>query len=121
MANFYLKSADDQKEASFRRLTDYIRDVIYPYHPYYRKLFQENGIKPSDIRTPADLSKIPVTFKDDYRPDPISFIVQPKFPGRDALYDTAGISPKFIGKYVAQSLFNYPRDFADLYRTNYKE
>ncbi len=121
MTNFYLKSAEDQKDASFRRLSDYIRDVLYPYHPYYRKLFKDNGIKPSDIRTPADLSKIPVTYKDDYRPDPISFIVQPKFPGRDALYDTAGISAKFIAKYVAQSIFNSPRDYADLYRVNYKE
>jgi len=121
MANFYMKSADDQKEASFRRLSDYIRDVLYPYHPYYRKLFQENGIKPSDIRTPADLSKIPVTYKDDYRPDPISFIVQPKFPGREALYDTEKIAPKFLAKYLAQSIFNYPRDFAHLYRVNFKE
>ena len=121
MANFYLKSADDQKDASFRRLSNYIRDVLYPYHPYYRKLFLENGIKPSDIRTPADLSKIPVTYKDDYRPDPVSFIVQPKLPGRDALYDTAGIAPKFLAKYAAQSVFNYPRDYADLYRTNFKE
>lgn len=121
MGNFYLKSADDQKDASFRRLSDYIRDVIYPYHPYYRKLFKENGIKPSDIRTPADLAKIPVTFKDDYRPDPLAFIVQPTFPGREARYDTERIAPRFIAKYLAQSIFNYPRDYADLYRVNFKE
>src|SRR5450759_2419413 len=88
MRNFYLKSVDDQREASFRRLSNYITDVMYPYHPYYRKLFKEHGIKPSDIRKPSDLAKIPVTYKDDYRPDPIAFIVQPKLPGRDALYDT---------------------------------
>jgi phenylacetate-CoA ligase len=116
-----MKSADDARDASFRRLTDYIREVLYPYHPYYRKLFQENGIKPSDIRKPSDLAKIPVTYKDDYRPDPLAFIVQPKLPGRDALYDTASLSPKFIAKYLAQSVFNHPKDYADLYRVNYGE
>ncbi|PKQ28537.1 MAG: hypothetical protein CVT63_02350 [Candidatus Anoxymicrobium japonicum] len=121
MGNFYLKSADEQREASFRRLTKYIEEVIYPYHPYYRKMFQENGIKPSDIRKPSDLLKIPVTNKDDYRPDPIAFIVQPKVPGREAKYDTGKISGKFLAKYAAQSIFNYPRDCADLYRVNFKE
>ena len=121
MRNFYLKSADDQREASFRRLSNYITEVMYPYHPYYRKLFKENGIKPADIRKPSDLAKIPVTYKDDYRPDPLAFIVQPKLPGREAMYDTDGISSKFIAKYLAQSIFNYPRDYADLYRVNYKE
>src|SRR5450756_2298579 len=77
MRNFYLKSVDDQREASFRRLSNYITDVMYPYHPYYRKLFKEHGIKPSDIRKPSDLAKIPVTYKDDYRHDPIAFIVHP--------------------------------------------
>ena len=55
MGNFYLKDSAEQKEASFRRLSNYINEVIYPYHPYYRKLFKENGIKPSDIRKPSDL------------------------------------------------------------------
>jgi len=121
MGNFYLKDLAEQKEASFRRLSNYINEVIYPYHPYYRKLFKENGIKPSDIRKPSDLSRIPVTYKDDYRPDPLAFICQPKFPGREAMYDTERIGSMFLAKYLAQSIFNWPRDFADLYRVNYKE
>jgi phenylacetate-CoA ligase len=121
MANFYMQSVQDQRDASFRRLSNYINDFIYPYHPYYRKLFKENGIRPSDIRKPSDLARIPVTSKDDYRPDPIAFILQPKLPGREPMYDTAGLSPKLIGKYLAQAVFNYPRDFAKLYRVNYKE
>jgi phenylacetate-CoA ligase len=121
MANFYLKGASEQRDASFRRLSDYIREVIYPYHPYYRKLFKDNGIDPDRIRTPADLRRIPVTFKDDYRPDPIAFICQPTFPGREPLYDTARIGGKFIAKYLVQSIFNYPRDYAATYRASYKE
>ncbi len=121
VSNFYLKSAEEQREASFRRLTDYIREVIYPYHPYYRRLFKENGIDPRSIRRPEDLARIPVTYKDDYKPDPIAFILQPTFPGVEPRYETARIGAKFIMKYVAQGVFNYPRDYAALYRVNYKE
>lgn len=121
MGNFYLKSPEDQRDASFRRLSNYIRDVVYPYHPYYRKIFNENGIDPAQIRRPQDLASIPVTQKEDYRADPLSFIVQPTFPGVEARYDTARISSKFLAKYALQALFNYPKDFAAIYRANYKE
>jgi acyl-ACP--UDP-N-acetylglucosamine O-acyltransferase len=33
--------------------------------PYYRRLFDQNGIKPKDIQTVADLSIIPITSKKD--------------------------------------------------------
>lgn len=121
MGNFYLMSAKDQREASFRRLMDYIREVVQPYHPYYRRMFERNGVDLSKIRAPADLSRIPVTTKDEYRPDPLAFIVQPKMPGREAMYDTQRIGGKFLAKYALQSIFNYPRDFAAKYRVNYKE
>lgn len=119
MGNFYLKSAAEQKEASFKRLSEYIREVVYPYHPYYRKLFKDNGINPDGIRRPEDLARIPVTQKDDYRPDPIAFILQPTFPGVEPRYETARIGSRFIAKYLAQSLLNHPRDFAATYRANY--
>jgi phenylacetate-CoA ligase len=121
MKNFYMLDAEDQRQASFKRLAAYIRDVIYPYHPFYRKLMKDNGVKPEDLKRPDDLLRIPVTSKDDYRPDPIAFIVQPTLPGRDALYETANLAPKFYGKYMLQSIFNHPKDFARPYRVNYKD
>jgi len=121
MRNFYMMSPQEQKEASFRRLQKYIKEVVYPYHPYYRKLFKENGITPEMIRKPEDLAKIPLTSKDDYRPDPISFIVQPTMPGRDSRYETAKIAPKFLLKYLLQGVFNFPRDYASQYRVNFGE
>jgi phenylacetate-CoA ligase len=33
--------------------------------PYYRKMFDQNGLKPQDIKTTADLALIPVTSKND--------------------------------------------------------
>ena len=121
MRNYYMMNAREQRDASFRRLLNYIREVVYPYHPYYRRVFKENGIDPDKIQKPSDLARIPVTFKDDYRPDPIAFILQPKLPGREALYDTARIGSKFLAKYAAQGIFNYPREYARFYRANYKE
>lgn len=121
MRNFYLLNEREQREASFKRLVEYIREVVYPYHPYYRRLFKEHGIDPARIRTPADLARIPVTYKDDYRPDPIAFILQPTVPGKEPLYDTARIGGKFLAKYALQGIANYPRDYSSLYRTNYGE
>ena len=118
MRNFYLLSPERQREESFARLKKYIRKVVYPYHPYYRKMFKDAGINPSDIREPDDLSRIPLTKKDDYRGDPIAFILQPKFPGEPARYDTERIGIDFILKYLAQAIFNIPRDYAALYRAN---
>jgi phenylacetate-CoA ligase len=39
----------------------------YENVPYYRKLFDERSIKPGDIRTEEDLSKLPDLTKDDVR------------------------------------------------------
>ena len=41
----------------------------YVYHksPMYRKKYDEAGIKPSDIRTLSDISKVPFTVKEELR------------------------------------------------------
>ena len=43
------------------------RLIIHAYNnvPYYRRLFDQNGLKPGDIRSIADLSIIPLTSKKD--------------------------------------------------------
>ena len=35
--------------------------------PFYKKKFEEMGIKPEDIKTPADVRKLPFTTKQDLR------------------------------------------------------
>ncbi len=51
------------RDAALRRL------ITHAYHkvPYYRDLFDRNGIDPRDIQTGADLERIPVSEKDDLR------------------------------------------------------
>jgi phenylacetate-CoA ligase len=39
----------------------------YATVPYYRSVFEQRRLRPDDIRTPADLEKLPVLTKDDVR------------------------------------------------------
>ncbi len=111
MANFYRLDAAEQQDQSFKKLRTYIQDVVYPYHPAFRRKCIEAGIDPRRIRTYEDFQKIPVTTKNEYRAAPLSFILQPKFPGKESSlpYDTETIDRKFLVKYALQSVFNWPR------------
>ncbi len=65
-----------------RKLQQFINQYLYPFSPYYRRLFDQNKIKPGSIRTVADLRQIPFCSKKDFidpdRPDKIKdFIQQP--------------------------------------------
>lgn len=40
---------------------------VYEKVPFYRKAFDEVGVKPEDIKSLADISKLPFTTKDDLR------------------------------------------------------
>jgi phenylacetate-CoA ligase len=48
---------------------------VYKNVPYYRKLFDQNGIKPSDIQSISDLSVIPITSKKDLQSLPVEEVV----------------------------------------------
>jgi len=41
--------------------------LVYECVPYYKKKFKELGVKPEDIKTLADIRKLPFTTKDDLR------------------------------------------------------
>lgn len=75
-------SYEEQKELQNKLLRDYVRHQL-PYAPFYKKLFQENGISFDDIKTTDDLQKIPFTSKVDIAPSednpakPREFILQP--------------------------------------------
>ena len=63
------------------RLQDYQRRELqrllthcYENVPYYRRVFDERGLKPADIQSPADLNKLPYLHKEQIRKDPQAFI-----------------------------------------------
>lgn len=117
-SNFYKLSVEEQKEISLRRLIKYIKEIVYPYHPFLRKLYKEKGIDVYNLRTQEDIASLPIIKKDDLRKDPLSFILQPKFPAREHLikYDTERISPKFLLKYFYQAITNNPKEWTHIYR-----
>jgi phenylacetate-CoA ligase len=72
-----------------RRLIAHAYDRI----PYYRRLFERNGIKPRDIRTAADLAAIPTTSKRDLQALPTEDVVARGFdPSRLIFRRTSGSS-----------------------------
>jgi phenylacetate-CoA ligase len=59
--------ADWQAERN-ARLHRFINEQLYPYSPYYRRVFDANKIDPKSIRTLDDLRRIPFTTKHDVAP-----------------------------------------------------
>ncbi len=56
--------------AQEQHLVRYIRELVYPFSPYYHELFDYNRIKPVVIQTLRNLSCIPFTTKADIAPLP---------------------------------------------------
>ncbi len=48
-----------------RKLRHFVNTHVYPFSPYYRKLFDDNKINPAHIRSAADLKHLPFTSKLD--------------------------------------------------------
>lgn len=48
------------------KLRNFITNRLYPFSPYYRKLFDAHKIKPRYIKTVEDLRLIPFTAKEDF-------------------------------------------------------
>jgi len=54
------------REIQNRKLRHFISCQLYPFSPYYRKLFNHYKIKPRHIKTQEDLKIIPFTKKEDF-------------------------------------------------------
>jgi len=53
------------KDLQNKRLHSFINTHVYPFSPYYHKLFDEKKILPGQIRTKEDLKRIPFICKSD--------------------------------------------------------
>ena len=65
------------KELQDKKLRYFIKHQVYAFSPYYRRLFDNLGIHPDEIRTTEDLVKLPFTEKKD-------IVSTPESPGRPA-------------------------------------
>src|SRR3989338_573554 len=74
---------EDLRKLQNKKLRDFLNNQLYPFSPYYRRLFDRYKINPRRIRTVEDLKIIPFTRKDDFLPQGASphgfmdFILQP--------------------------------------------
>ena len=68
---YYQPEAETMPVNEIKKLQEYklIRQVRYVYEhvEYYRKLMDEKGVKPEDIKCLEDISKLPFLCKDDLR------------------------------------------------------
>jgi len=59
-------SREEIEEIQWRRLEAYLRQIT-THVPYYRELFQKEGIRVEEIQSPIDFQRIPLLSKDDIR------------------------------------------------------
>ena len=59
-------SQDEKEELQLKRLQEVVKRA-YENVPFYKKRFDDNNIKPEDIKTLKDIEKLPLTTKDDLR------------------------------------------------------
>ncbi len=57
---------EELQEIQARKLRQLV-DTVYRSSQFYRKRFKEAGVKPEDIKTLEDVTKLPFTFKKDLR------------------------------------------------------
>lgn len=79
------------------KLAAYLRKEVGAHHPYYRERFRELGIRPSQIRSVADLKHIPglITQKRDIVGRDRDFVLQPEL-GRLVRSDPGGFLAKMV-------------------------
>lgn len=51
-------------------LRNQVRRFLYPFSPFYRRLFDEHGIRPDRIRRLGDLQQVPLVSREDFDPRP---------------------------------------------------
>lgn len=66
--NWDRMSFEEQREYRDRKLSYFVRTELYPYSPFYRKVFDEAKLAPEDVRGVDDLRRLPFTYKADIAP-----------------------------------------------------
>lgn len=94
-----------------RRLRRLIHHA-YRNVPYYRKLFDDHGIRPEHIRGVADLSRIPVSDKKSLQADHAGFIAAGTQPGAVVRHTTSGTTGRpvaIVNSIAEQHMVNVGR------------
>jgi len=97
----------ESQEWDISRLQDYqmreLQRLLMQCHenvPYYRRVFDERGLKPADIQSLGDLSKLPYLHKEQIRKDPQAFIARNRRTEGLAVRFTTGTSGQPLQFYI---------------------
>jgi phenylacetate-coenzyme A ligase PaaK-like adenylate-forming protein len=74
------------RDARVRETVRYAAETV----PYYRELFRAEGIDPSDIKTAADLERLPLLDKETVQADPDRFISESRLGRTSVPFLTSG-------------------------------
>ncbi|MBU2573111.1 MAG: hypothetical protein KKH28_03425, partial [Elusimicrobia bacterium] len=64
--NILFRPWEELKTLQNKKLHSFVTRRLYPFSPYYRRLFDDNKIDPDSIKTVEDLRRIPFTSKKDF-------------------------------------------------------
>jgi len=92
-------TAQRQQAQSLERLLKYMKDVVYPYSPYYRRIMKERDIHPDELKTYEDFRRIPITRKEDIVAHQDEFTVMPAFPGMPNRHEVEELGPERLKQY----------------------
>ncbi len=115
------RSTDEIRAMQDRALGEFLVGQVYPFHPHYRRVFDEEGIDPRDIRTVDDLQKLPFTYKEDIAPgpedpdNPRRFVLEPGF-DRVKLHKSKGWVPQVANMEAAGGGYADEQEFRDEYQ-----
>ncbi|MDI9394009.1 MAG: phenylacetate--CoA ligase family protein [Euryarchaeota archaeon] len=102
------------QEEKLKKLVHY----VYENSPFYRKRFDEHGVRPEDIQTLKDIRKLPFTYKQDLRdtyPTGMFCVPNSKLARFHASSGTTG-KPTVVG-YTHKDIENWAESLARAFRS----
>ncbi|MBI2954079.1 MAG: phenylacetate--CoA ligase [Chloroflexi bacterium] len=76
-AEFEMMPRDQLQKLQLQRLKQTVERAYYKV-PFFRKAFDQKGVKPEDIKSLDDVSKLPFTIKNDFRDNyPFGLLAEP--------------------------------------------
>lgn len=114
-------SADEIRRMQDEALHEFVTKRVYPFHPHYRRVFDEGGIDPASIKTTDDLQKLPFTFKEDIAPsaqdadNPRQFVLEPGF-DQVKLHQAKGWVPQVTNVQAAGGSYADEQEFREEYQ-----
>lgn len=91
------------EEFQNERLASIIQHA-YTNVPYYRDIFMERGLKPSNINDKSDLSKLPILTKDDIRKNFNSMVAVNRAKYKAEIRHTSGSTGEPLSYYIDKKL-----------------